>query len=158
MDEGTTLLHFSAGSRRFALPVGGISEIREAGAITPVPGAPKAIAGIIDMRGRIVTLMDLAAIFGLGTGSVAEPLAVQLADPYAHLALLVPAAIQDLRTETGTAPQPARDAAEAPAEACSPALGREILLAGGAPALLLDLQALTDHCTARVRDRFRVTV
>ncbi len=159
MDAGEKLLHFPAGARWFAVPVAGISEIREAGPVTPVPGAPPAIAGIIEMRGRIVTLMDLAEIFGLG-----------------HRSFRAAASRCSSRTRTRTSrcssPPRSRTFAPTPGPPRRPRrtarrlprpgparrpLGREVLLAGGAPAFLLDLQALTDHCTARVRDRFRVT-
>ena len=163
MPPGDKILYFTAGGRRFALPVAAISEIREAGEVTSVPGAPGVIAGLIDMRGRVLTLMDLAAIFGFESDPAAGRLAVQLAEPLEHLALLVPAAVQELRTET-VAGAPETDAAAGEDASGTdgadgrPTLGREIVLPDGAPALLLDIHALAAHCTRRVRERFRVAV
>jgi len=161
MPPEESLLHFEAGGRRFALPVTAIAEIREAGTVTPVPGTPAEIAGLIDMRGRIVTLMDLAAIFGLEAGLAPDRLAIQLAEPHGHLALLVPAAIQDLRTDSGHGRDPGGapgDREPADPDASRPPLGRELLLVDGAPVFLLDLQALAARCTQSVRERFRVAV
>ena len=39
--------------------------------VTPVPAAPEAIAGIANMKGRVVTILSLAALFGRGRGKYA---------------------------------------------------------------------------------------
>ena len=36
--------------------------------VTPVPAAPEAIVGIANMKGRVVTVLSLAALFGRGRG------------------------------------------------------------------------------------------
>jgi len=177
------VLHFPIGARRFAVPVTGILEIREVPEPTPVPGSPSVVAGLVEIRGRIVTLVDLARVFGLEERSGGELLAVQFAEPLGHLGLLVadsahnvetdPATV-DAWTEDETNP---REASSAGSASPNPderglgsgsdagwittedvlSLGREIVLSGARPALLLDPAALADFCTRRVRDRFRVS-
>ena len=52
-----------------------------ASGITPVPCTPAYVVGIVSVRGEIVTLLDLAAMLGLGTAAVidnAEPRPVLL--------------------------------------------------------------------------------
>jgi purine-binding chemotaxis protein CheW len=151
------LLHFLAGGRRFALPVASISEIREIQEVTPVPGTPDAISGLAEIRGRIVTLLDMVRIFDLPAPAEPGRLAVQFAEPLSHLALLVPAPVHALRTDAGAeaAGAPADD--DPPAEPRPRGLGREVVLAGGEPVFLVDTEALIRHAIQRVRDRFRIS-
>lgn len=47
-----------------------VQEVIRLGVVTPVRHAPSEVAGVINLRGRIVTLLDLAQILGFGK---AEP-------------------------------------------------------------------------------------
>lgn len=142
-----------------------VSEIREVSEIvaaTQVPGSPEEIAGIVEVRGRIVTLMDLAKIHGVPATPGAGCLAVQLAPPLGHLGILVPGRVENL--ETGPASMdpllPSRtdepqDSVPDPEDNRGTPLGREIVV-GGRPTYVLDVQAHYRLCTQRVRERFRV--
>ena len=58
-------LVFSLGGDPYALPIGLIAEILKPLPITEVPRAPKGIAGLASVRGRLVTVLDLRRTFGL---------------------------------------------------------------------------------------------
>ena len=157
-ESGARILHFAVASRRFALPVTEIMEIREVSGATPVPGAPSVIAGIVEIRGRVVTLMDLAEIYSLPASHEGSMMAVQLAEPLGHLGIAIPSGARNL--ETGEAAEEAVDdvtVGDGAASGEEPFPAREILLSGARPALLLDGRALADYCTLRVRERFRVS-
>jgi purine-binding chemotaxis protein CheW len=62
------LLIVSAGTHRLALDVEDVQEIIECGVVTPLPGLPAAIAGVLPIRGRAVPLIDLAAVHGDSPG------------------------------------------------------------------------------------------
>lgn len=49
----------------FGIPILTVQDIVEARQITPVPLAPSAIAGVMNLRGRIVTVIDLRRCLGL---------------------------------------------------------------------------------------------
>jgi chemotaxis signal transduction protein/truncated hemoglobin YjbI len=49
----------------FGIPILTVQDIVEARQITPVPLAPSAIAGVMNLRGRIVTVIDLRKCLGL---------------------------------------------------------------------------------------------
>ncbi|HNV54741.1 MAG TPA: chemotaxis protein CheW, partial [Pseudomonadales bacterium] len=63
MESGQYLTFMLAGET-FALGILNIKEIIEYGALTTVPLMPDFIRGVINLRGRVVPVVDLAARFG----------------------------------------------------------------------------------------------
>ena len=62
---GTDLLQFSIESQQYAISVGDVVEIVCAVAITRLPAAPSIVEGVVDVRGRIVPVLDMRARFRL---------------------------------------------------------------------------------------------
>jgi purine-binding chemotaxis protein CheW len=60
------LLFFRCAGERFALDVAYVREIILEQAVTPVPFVPPTVAGIINHRGTIYTLIHFARLAGLG--------------------------------------------------------------------------------------------
>lgn len=58
-------LSLSLDREAYALPVGCVREIIRFQAITPVPQSPAHIKGVINLRGRVVPVVDLRTQFGL---------------------------------------------------------------------------------------------
>jgi purine-binding chemotaxis protein CheW len=58
-------LTFSLGEEKFAIPVGNVQEVVEFGQVTKVPNAPDYMLGIINLRGRILPLLDTKLKLGL---------------------------------------------------------------------------------------------
>ena len=50
----------------FAISVDGVREVVEAPRPTPLPTAPPAVRGLINVRGEIVPLFDIAVLAGVG--------------------------------------------------------------------------------------------
>lgn len=61
------------GGQSFGVAVSDIREVFSPQAITPVPRAPGDIAGLLNLRGRIVTMIDARARLGLPARSQDEP-------------------------------------------------------------------------------------
>lgn len=61
------LLFFRSAGERFALDVAYVREIIPQQVVTPVPFVPATVAGIINHRGMIYTLIRFAHLAGLGT-------------------------------------------------------------------------------------------
>src|SRR5471030_1523511 len=59
------LLSFNLDDHRYGVAAGAVAEIIRAVAITPLPGSPSVVEGIIDVRGAIVPVFDLRARFSL---------------------------------------------------------------------------------------------
>ena len=68
------VLMLAAGGQRFALPLAAVREVIDAARLAPVPLTPPALAGVIDLRGRIVPVLDIAILVGL----TAAPLNAQI--------------------------------------------------------------------------------
>ena len=56
---------FYLGDRWFGLPILRVREIIRACEMTPVPLAPRHVTGLINLRGQIVTILDLGARLGV---------------------------------------------------------------------------------------------
>lgn len=64
-DEDMTLLIMQAGDERYGLEVHEAQEILVLDRITPLPGIASHWAGLINLRGRLYPILDLAAFLGL---------------------------------------------------------------------------------------------
>ncbi|WP_456431136.1 chemotaxis protein CheW [Thermosulfuriphilus sp.] len=65
VDEGQLIATFFFGPHMFGLPVEEVIEINKDLEVTPVPLAPPYVAGIINLRGQILTAINLAKRVGL---------------------------------------------------------------------------------------------
>lgn len=61
---------FRLGDEIYGVNVMQIREVLRYTEITPVPGAPYFVLGIINLRGNVVTVIDTRTRFGLSTGDV----------------------------------------------------------------------------------------
>jgi purine-binding chemotaxis protein CheW len=66
MAANTQLCTFFVGESYFGIPVDQVQEVVRPQPITPVPLAPKVIRGLINLRGQILTAIDLRNRLGLG--------------------------------------------------------------------------------------------
>ena len=71
---GERLLVFVAEEHRYAIAIEAVKEIVPARAATRLPGAPPHVAGLINLRGRLVTVTDLAVQLGSPLRRPAEQL------------------------------------------------------------------------------------
>jgi purine-binding chemotaxis protein CheW len=58
---------FRVGAERYALPLSAVREVVPPAPLSLVPRAPAPIAGIMNLRGRVVTVVVLAGLLGLPT-------------------------------------------------------------------------------------------
>ncbi|UCH75623.1 MAG: chemotaxis protein CheW [Rhodospirillales bacterium] len=63
-DNEDQLVTMVVDDQLFGIPILQVQDIVEASKITPVPLAPSAIAGVLNLRGRIVTVIDLRKLLG----------------------------------------------------------------------------------------------
>lgn len=68
--DDTPILHvlFKVGDAHYALPASVVIQMETFTGATAVPGAPDFVAGIMQLRGRVVPVVDLRKRFGLPPG------------------------------------------------------------------------------------------
>lgn len=64
-DDRGAWLGFSLKGQRYAVSLATVREVIRPGDITPVPGAPDDVLGIVNLRGQIVPVLDGRRRFGL---------------------------------------------------------------------------------------------
>lgn len=99
------VLVFEVAGQRYGIPIADVRELVRAVAITPLPDAPSVIEGVVNVRGRVLPVLDIRARFGMppkpldpsdhfivaSTGARGVILRV---DRATHLALVDEAAVQ----------------------------------------------------------------
>lgn len=64
-DPGRQYVLFRAGTEEYGLPISRVSSIIRFETVTPVPRAPRGVLGVIDLRGRVIPIVDLGRkLFG----------------------------------------------------------------------------------------------
>lgn len=58
-------LSFSLGAEKFAMPLLQVREVIAPPAVTPIPQAPAFCLGFMNLRGEIITILDLRRKFGI---------------------------------------------------------------------------------------------
>jgi len=64
MNKDLQIVGFRVGEETFGLPISAVREIVRVPEITAVPSAPAHIEGVINLRGRIIFVVDLRKRFG----------------------------------------------------------------------------------------------
>lgn len=70
--DSNQFIVFRTGNEEFAIAIENVLEIIKSGLITPIPNSPHYIRGIINVRGEIVTVIDIKERFPLKTKRTAE--------------------------------------------------------------------------------------
>lgn len=65
-EQATGWISFRLDGRAFALPVTHVRGVHRIGHITPLPQSPAAVRGLTNLRGRVITVLDLAQRLALG--------------------------------------------------------------------------------------------
>lgn len=71
-DLGGKYLTFTLAGEQFALQILKVREIIGLIDITPVPGAPPHVRGVINLRGRVIPVVDLRRKFGMVEADLTE--------------------------------------------------------------------------------------
>ncbi len=66
------LLTFQVGQQEYAIDIMSVREIRGWSKATPLPHAPAFVRGVINLRGTVLTIVDLAERLGMGRTEASE--------------------------------------------------------------------------------------
>ena len=110
-ERKTGVLLFSLGSEWYGVHIEAVREIYKEYTITPIPCVPDHVAGVINIRGEIVSVLDLGIMLGLGPTARKGPdeestPVIVVSDESVSAALLVDSIgdIADIGTDTIEAP------------------------------------------------------
>ncbi|HEX2986717.1 MAG TPA: chemotaxis protein CheW [Chloroflexota bacterium] len=78
------LVVFELGEEAYGVDIGRVQEIIRMTAITKVPQAPEHVEGVINLRGKVIPVIDLKRRFGLPEGSGAKAGRVVVIDVAGH--------------------------------------------------------------------------
>ena len=65
MFQDVQLVIFNLAKEEYGLPIGKVQEINRVAAVTKLPHTPEFMEGIINLRGRVIPVVDLRKRFGL---------------------------------------------------------------------------------------------
>jgi purine-binding chemotaxis protein CheW len=64
------LVTFRLGDRLAGIPIEAVCEILRVEEVTPVPDAPAVVRGVVNLRGAVVTVLDLRTVLSMGAVEV----------------------------------------------------------------------------------------
>lgn len=100
-DSAVQLLCVTVAGQRCALPAEVVVALHAAVQLTPLPGAPDVVAGLVNRYGRMLPVLDLRRRLGLASRPVqVDDRLVVLRMPGREVALLVDAAVDMLEIPT----------------------------------------------------------
>lgn len=106
MSGEQALVVFQLGEEEYALDVERVREVVKVDRITRVPGAPAYVRGIINLRGRVVPVIDLRERLGLNAAPSERPRIMVVEDGAALVGMLVDRASEVLRLRPGQVQPP----------------------------------------------------
>lgn len=144
-------LRFALGSGRYAVDLARVKEILEIGALTPVPLMPDWVRGVMNLRGAVVPVIDLACRLGLEPTRIGRRSCIVMVTPSAPpgqpsageemtaMGLLV-----DAVDEVFTASEAEHEAVPVLGTAVEPRLLHSLVRVRGEATPALDLPAVLD--------------
>jgi len=87
------VLLFTLGGRGYALRASDVKGLADPDPWRTIPGAPPGVAGLVEWRGNILTVLDLPLLLGLDR-TEGPPCLIRLAPPMHHAALWVTASVR----------------------------------------------------------------
>ncbi|PTQ71981.1 chemotaxis protein CheW [Celeribacter persicus] len=132
------LLSFRVGGQDYSVDIMSVREIRGSAKATSLPHAPSFVKGVINLRGTVLPIIDLAARLGLQTGDKPERNVIIVVDLGARTAGLMVDAVSDILAIPSGEIQPPPDLATDNARTFVSAL----TIVDGRMIRILDLEAV----------------
>lgn len=102
---------FELGGERYGLDIGTVYEIIRHQPITAVPNAPSFVEGVINLRGRIIPVVDLRGRFGLSAAAPTKASRIVVCEAAGHRVGLVIDAVTEVLMVPSDAIEPTPEVA-----------------------------------------------
>jgi purine-binding chemotaxis protein CheW len=89
LDGDIEYVTFHLGEQLFGLPIQSVHEVFSANQITRVPLAPRAVRGLLNLRGRVVTAICLRTLMRIAGGQSSDSMAIGIENSGEQFALLI---------------------------------------------------------------------
>lgn len=76
---------FKLGGETYCVSVLQVQEVLRYSEVAPVPGAPSFVLGIINLRGKVITVVDTRSHFGLSPGKITDSTRVIIVEANNHV-------------------------------------------------------------------------
>ena len=104
-DDPTSVILLRLEGQTYALPLGCVVEVVRMAALAPVPDAPPHVLGLLDLRGRVVPVLDLRRRLGLAPAEPGLSTPICVVEAGGRCFGLVADAVTDVRPLTGPVEQ-----------------------------------------------------
>ncbi|MGE4482365.1 chemotaxis protein CheW [Acidocella sp.] len=109
LSEGRELIAFRVGKQEFCINVMMVREIRGWTAATALPRAPRYVKGVINLRGAVLPIVDLAVRLGMPGGEPTERNVIIVVQIFQRQVGLLVDAVSDILTANDNIIQPLPD-------------------------------------------------
>jgi purine-binding chemotaxis protein CheW len=109
--KGQELIAFRIGTQEFCIDVMSVREIRGWTQATPLPQAPSFVCGVINLRGTVLPIVDLAARLGFAPAQPSARHAIVVVQIAQQTVGLLVEGVSDIFTVTESQIQPTPDVA-----------------------------------------------
>ncbi|MGC8202556.1 chemotaxis protein CheW [Aliiroseovarius sp. PTFE2010] len=110
-ESAIELLSFRVGGQDYSVDIMAVREIRGSAKATSLPHAPAFVKGVINLRGTVLPIIDLAARLGIETGAETERNVIIVVDLGERTAGLMVDAVSDILAIPESEMQPPPDLA-----------------------------------------------
>jgi purine-binding chemotaxis protein CheW len=132
------LVSFQLGHEIFAIDILGVQEIIRMAEITPVPNAPHYVEGVVNLRGKVIPIINLRTRFGLSATEPTKDTRIVVVEvSHMILGFIVDSVEEVLRLPEGCI-EPLPSTGRGGGEECHRGVGR----VNGDLVMLLDLELL----------------
>ena len=151
MDDAglTQVVSFNLGQELFGIDILGVQEINRVVEITSLPDSPPACEGIIDLRGKVIPVINLRTLFGLEHRNWDDDTRIVVCDIAGNMAGLLVDSVAEVLRISNHAIEPAPEMATAAAthyiEGIAEINGRLLIL--------LDMNAIGRVTTGTLTDQ-----
>ena len=108
---GQELISFRIGEQEFCVDIMAVREIRGWTQATPLPQAPSYVRGVINLRGAVLPIVDLASRLGFESTEASDRNVIIVAQIGEQVVGLLVDAVSDILTVTDDVIQPTPDVA-----------------------------------------------
>ena len=107
MAADVQLVIFKLANEDYGLPINKVQEINRMVAITKLPHAPEFMEGIINLRGRVIPVLDLRKRFGMGAHEYKDDTRIMVTDVSGQTVGLIVDAVHEVVKMPGDCIEPA---------------------------------------------------